>query len=513
MTEAVISETCLAAGTTSVGGLFRQRVVIQPDAIAVVAGDQQLSYAALNARVNRVAHLLLGYGLKRGDRLALLARNCTAYLEIELAAAKIGVMVAAINWRLADVELQHCIELATPALLISAEEYTDTLARLNLSVARRLTLGDQYQRLMAQQTDVEPPGCAQAEDGLVILYTSGTTGLPKGAVVSHRAMIARGLVFMTDLRVEPGRAFIAWAPFFHMASTDQGLATLLAGGTVVVVDGYQPQQLLDCIHRFSIGWLILIPGMIEDFLAQLRRSPPVDPDIQMIGAMADLVSPQQIAEVSGLLNAPYVNSFGATETGLPPASVELLPIGVAPDDLAKTQSSGCEIKLLDEHGNEVADGEPGECAVRGPTVFSGYWDAAQTNAQDFRGGWFHMGDVFRRRQDGRLVFMDRSKYMIKSGGENIYPAEIEKVLLAHPRVDDAVVVRRRDSRWGEVPVAVVAGKLAVAHEADLLQACRTQLAGYKIPKEIRFVNFSDLPRSTTGKIKRHEIEKWFEHPG
>ena len=181
-----------------------------------------------------------------------------------------------------------------------------------------------------------------------------------------------------------------------------------------------------------------------------------------------------------------------------------------PTDLAKTQSSGCEIKLVDVDDNEVADGEPGECAIRGPTVFSGYWNAEQTNAKDFRGGWFHMGDVFRRREDGKLVFMDRSKYMIKSGGENIYPAEIEKVLLADESVDDAVLVRRRDDRWGEVPVAVVAGKQAQLREENLLQACKKQLAGYKVPKQIRFVDFDDLPRSTTGKIKRHEVEKWFE---
>ncbi len=150
--------------------------------------------------------------------------------------------------------------------------------------------------------------------------------------------------------------------------------------------------------------------------------------------------------------------------------------------------------------------------MRGPTLFSGYWRAPETNARDFRGGWFHMGDVLARRADGRLVFMDRVKYMIKSGGENIYPAEIERILLAEPRVEDACVVRRADPRWGEVPVAAVAAAPATAHDAlraDLLAACRAALAGYKQPKEIRFVAYAELPRSTTGKIQRHEVEKWF----
>ena len=153
-------------------------------------------------------------------------------------------------------------------------------------------------------------------------------------------------------------------------------------------------------------------------------------------------------------------------------------------------------------------GTPGELAFRGPTCFSGYWNAPEVNARDFRGGWFHMGDMFVQHADGSLDFVDRLKYMIKSGGENIYPAEIERVLLADPRVADAVVVRRRDPRWGEVPVAVVAPKDAALTRADLLARCRTELAGYKQPKEIVFVTLADLPRSTTGKIQRHEVEAW-----
>ena len=180
-----------------------------------------------------------------------------------------------------------------------------------------------------------------------------------------------------------------------------------------------------------------------------------------------------------------------------------------PTDLAKRQSAFCELRLVDAEDREVGIGEPGECCVRGPTVFSGYWQAPETNARDFRGGWFHMGDVFARRPDGRLVFLDRVKYMIKSGGENIYPAEIERVLLSHPKVDDAVVVRRADPRWGEVPVAAVATSAPV-EEAELTARCREALAGYKQPRAIRFVTFAELPRSTTGKIQRHLVEKWFE---
>jgi len=155
----------------------------------------------------------------------------------------------------------------------------------------------------------------------------------------------------------------------------------------------------------------------------------------------------------------------------------------------------------------VPDGEPGELAIRAPTLFSGYWNNPKANSEDFRGGWFHMGDVFVRNPDGSLSFVDRRKYLIKSGGENIYPAEIERVLLTEPRVADAVVIRRSDARWGEVPVAYVVRKDETLTAQDLTTLCREHIAGYKVPKEVHFVTDEFLPRSTTGKIMRHELEK------
>jgi acyl-CoA synthetase (AMP-forming)/AMP-acid ligase II len=230
----------------------------------------------------------------------------------------------------------------------------------------------------------------------------------------------------------------------------------------------------------------------------------------MVGAMADLVPPPQIAELSAMVKAPYLNSFGSTETGLPPASGALLPPGEVPRTLSKRESSGCLIRLVDAQDHEVPLETPGEMAVRGPTLFSGYWGNEQANAHDFRGGWFHMGDLFVRHANGTLDFVDRLKYLIKSGGENIYPAEVERVLLTHAAVRDVAVVRKPDARWGEVPVAFVAchASAGQAVNADVLLAhCRAHLPGYKLPKDIRFVDFEDLPRSSTGKIQRHVLEQ------
>jgi len=216
---------------------------------------------------------------------------------------------------------------------------------------------------------------------------------------------------------------------------------------------------------------------------------------------------EQIAEVTRLVGAPYLNTFGSTETGLPPATRHTIAVGEVPTSLDKIQSSFCRIKLVDPDDREVPDGEPGELAIRAPTLFSGYWNNPKANSEDFRGGWFHMGDVFVRNPDGSLSFVDRRKYLIKSGGENIYPAEIERVLLTEPRVADAVVIRRSDARWGEVPVAYVVRKDETLTAQDLTTLCREHIAGYKVPKEVHFVTDEFLPRSTTGKIMRHELEK------
>jgi fatty-acyl-CoA synthase len=500
------SAQVMAAGAVStVGELFRAAATLHKTAIAIEYRERRISYGDLLDRVQRATAMLASYGLRRGDRVALLSRNRPEYLEIELAAANLGVVTACLNWRLSPRELTYCIELVSPALLITEPDLASTLAS---TPAGRSTLeiGPQYEQQMGRHGSRALPVTAQSEDGLVILYTSGTTGVPKGAVISHRAMIMRALVFSSELGIAPQEAFVAWAPLFHMASTDHALATLLRGGPVVVIDGFQLQPLLTAIAQHRIGWLVLIPGMVEALVEGLRAQRTAVKGVRVCGAMADLVPPHAIAAVTGLLGAPYLNSFGATETGLPPATRVLIPVGEAPQRLSKRQNAFCEVKLVDTSDNEVAPGMPGELAIRGPTLFSGYWEAEEANARDFRDGWFHMGDVFRRNEDGSLDFVDRAKYMIKTGGENVYPAEIERVLMTDKRITEAAVVRAPDPKWGEVPVAFVSCRDNALTEVELVELCRRDLAGYKRPRQFRFIEFSEFPRSTSGKVQRHELE-------
>lgn len=500
-------ETSAGSGIGTVGALFEACAELHSTRLAIEHRDRRVTYGELRDRVRRLTAVFAARGLQRGDRLGLLSRNRAEYLEIELAAANLGVITACLNWRLSERELTYCIELVSPKLLLVE---ADLAASLPAAVKANpiLEIGPQYESELARQDGRAVPSVAAPEDGLVILYTSGTTGLPKGAVISHRAMVMRALVFSSELGIAPHDTFVAWAPLFHMASTDHALATLLRGGTVVVIDGFQLDPLLAAVAHHHIGWLVLIPGMVEAF-ADGQRSQRIKPKgVRVCGAMADLVPPHAIAEVTELLGAPYLNSFGSTETGLPPATRALIAPGDIPASLSKRQNAFCQIRLVDGSDNEVAPGEPGELAIRSPTLFSGYWRAEETNAHDFRGGWFHMGDVFRRNADGSLDFVDRAKYLIKSGGENIYPAEIERVLLSDDRIAEVAVVRAADARWGEAPVAFVACREGAAMaQAELVELCRRELASYKRPREFRLIAFNEFPRSTSGKVQRHELER------
>ena len=230
--------------------------------------------------------------------------------------------------------------------------------------------------------------------------------------------------------------------------------------------------------------------------------------LKKFGALADLFSPTDIAELTRLLGHSFTNTFGSTETGMPPLSAGQLEAGKVPTDFGKVPSSLCEVRICADYGSEVEIGQIGELAVRGPTLFSGYWSAEEATREVFRKGWYFSGDMFRRREDGKYDYVDRRKYLIKSGGENIYPAEIERVALRHPQVADAIVVRRADSYWGEVPVLVVVARVATPFEDELLSLCRQELAAFKRPKAIFFVSAEQLPRSGTGKIVRAEVEAW-----
>jgi len=496
--------------SSTVFDLFRGRALLHPGRVAVQDARCALTYRELEDRSVGLAGALAARGIGRGDPIAILSENRVEYLQVVLAAARLGAVVACLNWRLTAREIDESLKVVTPSLTVVSPRYRHLLPTATRDSTATLVIGEELEAFLASGTPATSEDMTSAdvdpEDPLLVLYTSGTTGRPKGAMISHRAEIVRNLVTRVEYGIGPDDTFAAWTPLFHMGAADNALGTLMCGGKVVVIDGFDPDHLIHTAQTETLGWLLLMPGMVGKF-ADLLQERAVRPlGVRVCGVMPDLVSPQEIARVTALLDAPYANTFGSTETGCPPCSAGLIRPGEAPATLAKTQSAFCEVRL-DVDGKDAVEGTAGELCMRGPTMFSGYWDAPEVNAVDFRDGWFHMGDLMVRHHDGTLDFVDRAKYMIKSGGENIYPAEIERVLLQHPGVLEVAVVRRSDTRWGEVPVAFVVAADPDLGDAELVELCGRSLASYKHPKEFVFVSAKDLPRNDTGKIQRAELER------
>lgn len=504
------------AGSLSLYDIFNETASRRPDARSLVDRTQAYTYRQTHDRVTAIAAALLDRGIRQGDRIAVLAENCIGYIELHLAAARLGAIVACQNWRLTPQEIRQCLELVSPSLLVYSSRFVDTADALLQDVPLdSVCLQVGIDSWVKKSRDAVAPPEIDAESGLLILYTSGTTGPAKAALISQRALIARMNLLRTDLDVTRDDGFIAWSPMFHMGGSEHSLSTLLIGGTVFVADGFDVDYIAQVIGKEKLGWLLLVPATIDRLIDALDCQDVTPVGVKRVGAMADLIPKKQLARISARLNSPFLNTFGATETGIAPASGHAIPAGVEPEKLSKQLNSNCAFRLVDDAGNDVPAGNVGEAAVKGPTLFSGYWGDEKANAKDFFDGWFRMGDLFTQNADGSLDFYGRAKYLIKSGGENIYPVEIETILLADHRVLEAVVVSSRDEKWGEVPVAVIATDQA--HDSglleDLLAACRAQLASYKCPKEILVIPLEKLGRNTSGKVVRNELERMLKVEG
>lgn len=503
----------IQASAMQIATMFDRQVQLQGARLAVESKRLSLSYLELDRRAWRLARVLQDSGVGRGDRVCILGENDPEFVVLSIAALRLGACVATLNTRLTSSELGHCIRLVTPKVLMASTRQASRVIELALTDVKVLEFGEgtalDVQLSCRDSTGVANAGLeSHPEDIQFIIYTSGTTGLPKGAMISQRAMLARLMVYVLDYGVDGGDTFIAWSPLCHMASVELGFGTLLLGGKVVVMDGPDLPTICDYLERESLSNLIFFPGMVQQTLDYLRERKPKVRRLKKFGALADLFTPADIAQLTSLLGQPFTNTFGSTETGMPPLSAGRLKAGEVPRDFGKLPSALCEISLRDPEQNEVAVGEVGELAVRGPTLFSGYWSAPEATAEALDGGWYSSGDMFRKRADGRYDYVDRRKYLIKSGGENIYPAEIERIILTHPGIADAIVVRRADSRWGEVPVVVAETRGTPPSEEDLIALCTRELAAFKRPKGVLFVPAGELPRSGTGKIVRAEVEAW-----
>jgi fatty-acyl-CoA synthase len=515
-----VNELATTAAGYTIRDIFRRAFRLCPDRVAVTSEDGGLTYRELGDRSSRLASALYELGIRPGDRVAVLSETRPEYVETYAALATLGVGVLTLNIRMRADDLAYCVDAGKPVAVLASGTLVDLAAdvrRLSSTVDTWVCFDGtspgflDYAALVDGGRSRPPEVEVRGEDLHNVLYTSGTTGRPKGAMISHRAAAIRGLRLAQWFRLTPRDGFLGWLPLFHCAGDESLYATMLTGGAYATLRKADVETMFRMIERDRLTWTLLLPGVITDFLHHPRRGEFDLSSLRLAIGYANMM-PHIVEELTEACGIDFYDAFGQTETSY------LLAHGVCrpgePPTLRKMPSPLLDVRIVDEQLNEVDVGVPGECVVRGPSVMSGYLDDPVATDEVFRGGWLHTGDVLARHEDGTLAFVDRKRYLIKTGGENVYPAEVEQVIAAHDAVQEVCVFGAPDPRWGEtVRAAVVARPGSTVTAAELDTWCRARLAGYKRPHYLRFLAAGDLPRSTTGKVLRHELARLPIEPG
>lgn len=489
---------------------------LNPDKMAVRDLDRAMTYKVWNERSNRLANALLGLGLKKGDRVAVLAYNCVEWAEIYTGTAKAGLVAVPINFRLVGKEIQYIADNAEVSAFIVQDELLGVVEEVRTALScppsRYIVFGDarpagfhDYESLLAAASDREPSQTVDALDPWMLMYTSGTTGNPKGAIRSHQGNALVSLVTEIELGIHRNDQALLVMPMCHANSLYFFGSFLYCGGSATIYSrkSFDPEHCLRTLSETKATFTSLVPthyimmlGLSEAIREQNRcdsitrlmiSSAPARPDTKR--AIMDMFRNSGLYELYGSTEAGWVTMLHPHEQFTKLGSVGRECVGSAP------------IKLLDENGNEVPDGQAGELFSCNPYTFDGYWKLPERTTEAFRGPYCSVGDMARRDEEGYIWLVDRKKNMIISGGENVYPSEVENAIGSHPAVKDVAVVGVPDDKWGErVHAVVILHGGANASESDIIDHSRERLAGYKRPRSVSFIAEADMPRTATGKI-------------
>jgi acyl-CoA synthetase (AMP-forming)/AMP-acid ligase II len=498
-----------------VGDLLANSARRNPSAVALVDdGGAHLSYRQLSSRAWALARGLLREGLGRGAAVGVLSGNSAFAAETYLGIAAAGAVCVPYNWRWTPRELGFALRDSGVRLLLVERPYADAaeaalaaLDDLSGEDIKSLVQGPAYEALLRPGPMPEVPG--GPEDPHLVLFTGGTTGFPKGALLSHRNVVANALNEIVDTAMTPSDRTLLITPMFHSASLlCWFLPHLLLGATSVLLRGFDEEQVAATIERERVTNGFMVPSMVRRLLAsgELERRDLSSYRRAYVGGAA-FPMPDKLALAEAMPGVDLYYQYGLTEAG--PIVTRLGPAEVMRPEL--DGSIGREFVLTtvtvrDQDGAELPDGEVGELCVRGPNVMLGYLGRPQETVAALRGGELRSGDLASRDPSGHLWFQDRAKDMIKSGGENVYSAEVERVLLLHPAVAEAAVLGVASRDWDEEVRAVVCLRPgAGAGEAELRHFCRRHLAGYKVPKRIAFIDRARMPFNQSGKIQKPEL--------
>jgi fatty-acyl-CoA synthase len=489
------------SGRLVLGRWIRDRARTTPQRVAIDFGGRRVTYRELDDRSESLAAELLAAGLQRGDRVATLTGNSPEHVEALFACAKAGFVLVPLSWRLSPAELAYQLDDCEPAVLLVEDEYAGladaALAEAAVRPVRR-RLGDAGDAPARVETEVAD------DDPLFLIYTSGTTGKPKGALLTHANCFWTNLGFDLATGISGEDVVLQVLPQFHCGGWNvQPLLTWWKGGTVVLERSFDAARCLALIEEKRVTTTMGVPAVYL-FMSQEPAFEEADLSSLQRAVVGGAPMPEALLETWHARGVDIVQGYGLTEAA---PNVLCLP---AEDAVRKQGFAGkpypnVDVALRDPESGRFLEGPAeGELVVRGPNVFAGYWRNPEASAAALADGWLLTGDVARRDEEGYYRIAARLKDMYISGGENVYPAEVESVLHEHPAVADAAVVAVPDERWGEVGIAVVVpADGALVDEDELLEHCAARLARFKVPRGVRFVD--ELPRSGMGKVLKDEL--------
>jgi len=503
-----------------IGDLPRRNRKLYPNRVAVIEGQVQLTFTEFDQRINRLANALLSFGLKRGDRVAVLYGNGFRYLELYFATAKVGLTIVPLNYRLVLPELTGIIEESQPSLLFFGKDYLETVRVLQqqfpqlqvVCIDEEIPGTKNYESLIAGFADEDPMIPIHEDDLAVLGYTGGTTGRPKGVMTTHRNVITNCFQTALAMGFTSDDRFLSVAPLFHAGGATGFLRLSLVGGSNVILNSSDPDVILQHIQDFNVTHTMLVPSLLHRILekADLSRY-----DLSSLKCIMYGTAPMPLETLKKAMDTfkcGFAQIYGSTETFTTMAVLTSKDHALFKESQSKRLSSagqpvcGLEVKIVDNNGQELPRGEIGEIVVRGHNVMKGYWKQPEVTSEVLRDGWYFTGDVGWLDDEFYLYVVDRKKDMIISGGENIYSKEVEDALLKHPAVSECAVIGVPDEEWGESVKAYVILKPGMfVPEQELIEHCKQHLASYKKPRFIEYVE--DLPRSASGKVLKNKLRE------
>jgi len=503
------------------GEILARNARREPGRTALVFEDRSLTFAELDRRVNQLANTLATRGVARGDKVAVLMYNSLEVVESFFAVQKLGACPVPVNFRLAASEVSYILEDSDAVAVLTDGQLTQLAldatraipaVRFVATTGQAFGGAEAYEDLVASGDPNSPDSDVEESDLAFLMYTSGTTGRPKGAMLTHQNLVMNTVNWVIEMEARPGDVWLSGLPLFHIGGVNGLLPFIYLAGTCVITPStnFDALESLRLLEKHAVTMCYFVPTQWQQ-ICSLTEASEVDTGLlrrALWGASQAPPSTLQLL-VETFPSVGIVNAFGQTEMSSNTCFLK------ADDAVRKMGSVGLpavnvEVRVVDERGDDVQPGEVGEIVYRGPTVMAGYYKKPEATEEAFRGGWFHSGDLVRQDDEGFLYVVDRVKDMIISGGENIYPAEVERAVERHPAVAEVAVVGVPHPRWVETPVAVVvpAGEEHPQTE-EVMEFVKADLASYKKPSAVVYVE--ELPRNASGKILKRELRDTYAH--